>query len=229
MKEQKTKWPELRWDEVVDRVLPLVYRVYAGNFVGTAFIVSIARSLPKGYYGAIFATALHVLVPAAQAGDSIALVSEDHSKRFTSQEDDIRVQPLGDTVHDTVLLMVVSRKMVVEESELLPMLPWESMLARGADIGWLGFPDVFEPEVCFFHGHVSGYQHKPPTYLVDGVAIGGVSGGPAFDNRAHIIGLVSAYIPNRVDGTTILPGVLALVPINTIRYFMQENMRATVL
>jgi hypothetical protein len=31
----------------------------------------------------------------------------------------------------------------------------------------------------------------PPVYLVDGVAINGVSGGPVFDDRCHLVGLVS--------------------------------------
>jgi hypothetical protein len=47
---------------------------------------------------------------------------------------------------------------------------------------------------------------KPPVYLVDGVAINGVSGGPVFDDRCHLAGLVSAYLPNRVAPNTTLPG-----------------------
>jgi hypothetical protein len=49
----------------------------------------------------------------------------------------------------------------------------------------------------------------PSAYLVDGVAINGVSGGPAFHLGEHfpiIIGVVSAYIANRVTGET-LPGM----------------------
>jgi hypothetical protein len=46
-------------------------------------------------------------------------------------------------------------------------------------------------------------------YFVDGVAINGVSGGPTFainqDNKVQIIGLVSAYVPNRATGAQ-LPG-----------------------
>jgi hypothetical protein len=109
------------------------------------------------------------------------------------------------------------------------MLRWDLMMPKGAPIGWMGFPGITEPELCFFHGHVSGYVGDPPTYLIDGVAINGVSGGPAFDNRAHLIGLVSAYIPNRVNPHTTLPGLMAAVPINAIRLFMEANMGATIL
>lgn len=101
-------------------------------------------------------------------------------------------------------------------------------MARGAEIGWLGFPGIVEPELCFFHGYVSGYLNDPPTYLVDGVAINGVSGRPVFDNRAHVIGLVCAYRPNRIDDQTTLPGVTALMPTNAIRYWMEEHIGAKV-
>jgi hypothetical protein len=108
-------------------------------------------------------------------------------------------------------------------------MPHEWMLPRGAEIAWMGYPGLTEPELCFFHGHISGYSGDPPLYYVDGHAINGVSGGPAFDNRAHFIGLVSSYLPNRVDENTVLPGLLAVVPITMIRYHFEHIMQATVL
>jgi hypothetical protein len=49
------------------------------------------------------------------------------------------------------------------------------------------------------------------SYLIDGVAINGVSGGPVFhctySNKAQIIGCVSMYHANRVTGEA-LPGLL---------------------
>jgi hypothetical protein len=108
----------------------------------------------------------------------------------------------------------------------MPMLPWNSLLRRGADIAWLGFPAVFEPELCFFHGFVSGFKADPPRYLVDGTAMPGVSGGPAFDDRAHLIGLVSAYIRHEQEGDPISPGVLAVVPINLIGRYAETMLKA---
>ena len=83
--------------------------------------------------------------------------------------------------------------------------------------------------LCFFHVYISGYLNDPPTYLVDGVALNGISGGPALDNSAHVIGLVSAHIPNRVDQDTTSPGVMSLVLINAIRYWMEHRIGARVL
>lgn len=102
-------------------------------------------------------------------------------------------------------------------------------MPRGSEVGILGFPGLVEPELCFFKGSVSGFLNQPPTYLIDGVAINGVSGGPAFDSRAHLIGLVSAYIPNRVDESTTLPGLMSLMPISAIRFYLETSMKAHVL
>jgi hypothetical protein len=105
----------------------------------------------------------------------------------------------------------------------------ESQMPRGTEIGLVGFPGIIGGEFCFFKGTISGYLSSPLTYLVDAVAINGVSGGPAFDNHAQIVGLVSSYIPNRVDEYTTLPGLLTLIPIGLIRYWMESKMKACVL
>jgi hypothetical protein len=56
---------------------------------------------------------------------------------------------------------------------------------------------------------VSAFIEQRNSYLVDGVAINGVSGGPVFvsydEVTPEIIGTVSAYLPNRTGGT---PGLL---------------------
>jgi hypothetical protein len=60
--------------------------------------------------------------------------------------------------------------------------------------------------LCFFSGHISAWLEPDEAYLVDGVAINGVSGGPAFIPERMLIGVVSAYIPNRATGE-LLPGL----------------------
>jgi hypothetical protein len=107
-------------------------------------------------------------------------------------------------------------------------MPLETMLPRGAEVGWLGFPGLVYPELCFFRGVVSGYSERPPIYLIDGVAINGVSGGPAFDRTGLLAGFVSAYVPNQVSGDLTLPGLMILTPLNLVRLWMQEILGATV-
>src|SRR5207249_3693912 len=94
----------------------------------------------------------------------------------------------------------------------LPLAPKGMFLMVGNEIGWLGFPAIPAANLCFFAGTVSAFVENQSAYLVDGVAINGVSGGPAFhilDNETDpivVMGVVSAYVPNRATGE-VLPGL----------------------
>ena len=98
--------------------------------------------------------------------------------------------------------------------QLPPFIPSNKILKVGVEVGWMGFPAVEPDTLCFFSGTISAAISYRDAYLVDGVAISGVSGGPVFqttgDNKSladHvIIGMVTAYIPNRATGAT-LPGL----------------------
>jgi hypothetical protein len=89
----------------------------------------------------------------------------------------------------------------------LPLLPVETRLPIGADVGWLGYPGIAAYTLCFFSGIISA--PTPHGYLIDGVAINGVSGGPVIavaDGKIQVVGTISAYAPNRATGDT-LPGL----------------------
>jgi hypothetical protein len=92
-------------------------------------------------------------------------------------------------------------------------------LNPGVETGWLGFPAVAPFNLCFFCGHISAWLENDEAYLVDGVAINGVSGGPAFvqDDQENptIIGLVTEYRPNFASGAP-LPGVSLVRSINPL-------------
>jgi len=93
----------------------------------------------------------------------------------------------------------------------LPLVPKDSFLKVGNKIGWIGFPAIPAASLCFFSGDISAWVHTQAAYLVDGVAINGVSGGPAFHiidqtGAVVIVGVVSAYVPNRATGE-VLPGL----------------------
>lgn len=65
--------------------------------------------------------------------------------------------------------------------------------------------------MCFFSGCISARNEDKKYYLIDGVSINGVSGGPVlYTTRTEgieIIGIISSYMANRATGTT-LPGLL---------------------
>ena len=79
----------------------------------------------------------------------------------------------------------------------------------------MGYPAMHQSNACFFSGRISHYDEPRKRYLVDGVAINGVSGGPTFRNFSdkpdfpELIGIVSAYIANRATGET-LPGLAVI-------------------
>ena len=227
-KRKNEKWPTLRWDQVVDRASKCVFHIRAGRSAGTAFLVALARNEKGGSY-ATLATAWHVVEGLPGSADDLELASATGEQVCDSAVDAIGFYPLGDPRHDTALIVCATPTPLVQEKDLLPLFPYDSRLAQGAEIGWLGFPGITEPELCFFSGHISGYLNDPASYLVGGVAVNGVSGGPALDDRAHVIGLVSSYIPNRINANTTLPGLTVLVPINAVRYWMEHRLRARVL
>lgn len=93
----------------------------------------------------------------------------------------------------------------------IPLLPFGQSLDIGAEVGWLGYPAIIDNTLCFFSGSISARQDFRNAYLIDGVAINGVSGGPVLYvdpvHGVHIVGTVSAYQANKLTGDT-LPGLL---------------------
>jgi hypothetical protein len=221
-------WPKLEWHEVIDRVSSSVFRIVTDQSGGTGFVFAVSQDLHNAKYNSMLATAWHVIKDAVGTSSALSLISSDGLRMLNSTADKISYMQLGDDAFDTAIIMVESSTPLIDINALLPIMPSESMLARGSEIGWLGFPGIAEPELCFFTGVVSGYLHNPPNYLVDGVAINGVSGGPVFDNRCHLVGMMTAYIPNQIDEKTTLPGLSSVTPINSIRFWAEEILGARV-
>lgn len=106
---------------------------------------------------------------------------------------------------DTAAL-TFERKELVVPTDGLPLTPKDQHFKPGVEIGWLGYPAIPRASLCFFSGHISAWLEAENAYLVDGVVINGVSGGPAFNVDNMLVGVVSAYIPNRATGEP-LPGL----------------------
>lgn len=213
------------WDETLSKIEPLVVRVLAGNSQGTAFAIGVSTN--DGGCHTMFATARHVVHDVLGNNESLDMVAADGSLISTLTSGPVRVYLVGPPECDTALIAVPTKKPLVGQGALHPM-PLQTMLRRGVQLGWLGYPGLVAPELCFFHGVVAGHMENPPIYLVDGVAINGVSGGPAFDRAGLLVGLISAYVPNQVEHGLTLPGLMIVVPLNLVRLWMQELFGATV-
>jgi Trypsin-like peptidase domain len=218
---------KLQWADIVDRISPNVFSIRTEKSLGSGFVVSITESSEETHH-TLIATAWHVIEDLVGSNGDIELVSSDRKEKFSSVEDNIDFYQLGPELYYTALIHCSTKRRMIKRSDLLPVFPEDFILARGAEIGWLGFPGIVHPELCFFSGHISGYNHDPPAYLVDGVAINGVSGGPVFDENCNLVGMMTAYLPNRVNKSMVLPGLASVTPIGAIRFWLTQWLGARV-
>jgi len=214
------------WAKAVGKVSKAVFRVEIGDAGGTAFAVSISSEKGEQGHAMMLATANHVIEGASNTDPAISIISMDGELELDNTDSDIFLYRLGPEEFDTGLIVVRTKEPVLSLEDLTPVFPHEFIPARGAEVGWMGFPALAWPEPCFFKGALSGYLYDPHVYLIDGVAINGVSGGPVFNVEPTIFGIVSAYLPNRPDDETTLPGLMLVIPTTIIDYWISNVLGA---
>lgn len=191
------------WQEAVDHLAPYVVKISTPRSTGTGFLVSHSSLQPM----CGVATAAHVVDHAHYWEQPIRLEHVLSGRSILLKADARAV--LIEEDKDTAAI-VFSKGDLPLPSETPQLTPEGSSLRVGVEVGWMGFPAVSPKNLCFFSGRVSAFIEKQFAYLVDGVAINGVSGGPTFflsdEGGLVIIGVVSSYIPNRAAGET-LPGL----------------------
>jgi len=188
------------WHDIVEMLTPYIVRIWTPQESGTGFFVSISKNTPL----CAVATAGHVINHAHYWEEPIRIEHIASGKTLLLRQADrvVNTQPQTDTA-----AIIFERKDLTVPSDGLPLAPKATHLKPGVEIGWLGFPAIPHANLCFFSGRISAWVEPEDAYLVDGVAINGVSGGPAFiANNKMLVGVVSAYIPNRATGEP-LPGL----------------------
>jgi hypothetical protein len=208
---------ELRWYTAVDQIKPHVVRISTPGGSGTGFLLMNAQRTGL----AAIATAAHVIDHAHYWEQPIriqhsvsgkALVVREHNRAIFLHDDDTAA-------------IVLSKEDLPLPDASLPMVDREKHLRVGNEIAWLGFPAIPGADLCFFGGRVSAWREGQAAYLVDGVAINGVSGGPAFyigaENNVKIMGVVSAYAPNRATGEA-LPGLSVVRSVTKLHDVVQN-------
>ncbi len=196
---------EPSWKEAVEAIQPYVVKISTPEHAGTGCLFAFGAA--GGICGV--ATAAHALAHAHE-WDQPLRIEHCHSGYTRLLRPGDRAIVLDDDT-DTAALVFLRDGAPFPE-RLLPLTPEGAKVRVGVEIGWVGYPAVAAARdtLCFFSGRVSAWIQDKKAYLVDGVAISGVSGGPAFRLGVHarpeILGVVSAYLPNKAAGTP-LPGL----------------------
>lgn len=157
---------------------------------GTGFLSHAAHDLR------VIAVAKHVVKDSSNNWHRQVRIHYGHGKAVAfgpGSGKDILMLEEKDESADSAMLMVKATELPQPH---VPLLERGTMIVVGVEVGWLGFPSIANGRLCFFSGRISSTEPDGRRYLVDGVAIPGVSGGPVFcetENGLRIIGSISAY------------------------------------
>jgi hypothetical protein len=194
----------VNWEQVIKKVTPYIFKIEtpAGNGTGFLYIYND----DKAFCGV--ATALHVIDYANTWKQPIRLTHHSSSEILFLSESQYII--FADWKTDSAVIFFQKPTFQLP-GELIELIPGDQPLGIGNEVSWLGFPAIEPYTLCFFSGNISAWQNVRKAYLIDGVAINGVSGGPVTylhgTDDVKVVGIVSAYRANRVTGDT-LPGLL---------------------
>ena len=196
----------MNWDKAIKAVSPHVVKIETPTGYGTGFLAFFSHD--REWCG--IATAAHVVSHADEWQQPIRIRNEATGTTKFLRENERVI--FVDYSTDSAVMLFLKGELQLPESPIA-LFPMDEPCGIGVDLGWLGYPAIEPHTLCFFAGTVSARQASRKAYLIDGVAINGVSGGPVFhcpspeSEVIQIIGCVSAYHANRATGDT-LPGLL---------------------
>ncbi|MCP4372657.1 MAG: trypsin-like peptidase domain-containing protein [Deltaproteobacteria bacterium] len=193
----------MNWGIISSNVSPYIVKIETPSGHGTGFLClyNDNRSLCG------IATALHVVGHDDKWQRPIKLNHHSSNKTHFLRESNRIIFSNCET--DSAIILFPTSSIPFPEG-LIPLLPLKEPLGIGNEVGWFGFPSIAPYTLCFFSGRISAKQNSGKAYLIDGVAINGVSGGPVVSytdtGKVQIIGFISAYSANRFGSDT-LPGL----------------------
>jgi len=194
----------MNWDQIVTKITPYIVKIETQSGYGTGFLFLYNEN--KAWCGV--ATAMHVLNQAEEWQQPLRIRHHSSGESIFLKESERVI--FKDRETDSAVVLFPRGDLPLPE-DLIPLLPTEAIIPIGVEVGWVGFPAVTPFDLCFFSGNTSARQDARKAYLIDGVAINGVSGGPVLYSTetegVQIVGTVSAYQANRATGET-LPGLL---------------------
>ncbi|MSQ32109.1 MAG: hypothetical protein EXR59_02575 [Dehalococcoidia bacterium] len=140
----------------------MTFLIELGSTTGTCFAVLISPTKTKRKKSYIFATAYHVIEKLTRTSGPIKLVTANKSKAYEIMPDSYTIYRKGPKEFDTGIIEVSSKRALVSEKDLLPMLICEERLPRESEIAAVGFLGLADEKFCFFRGVIFGYSNPPP-------------------------------------------------------------------
>lgn len=200
----------MQWYIVHKIIRRRIFKIRSPRGHGTGFHIG---SFGKNGSLAAIATARHVIESEHEWGEPIKVLHEESGKEVLLKVTDRAIFTFPPS--DTAIIVFQKPTDLDLPKEEVPYFRNDKSIFPGVDISWCGFPSVQPDKPCFFHGYISCNLEKS-GYLVDGVVINGVSGGPVFfidGNDPILFGVISAYKPNH-HAAGPLPGlgVISSIP-----------------
>ena len=193
----------MNWNKIISEVSPYIVKIDTPTGSGTGFLCFYNEN--KTLCG--ISTAYHVVGYENEWEQPIRITHHSSTYNQLFKEPDRFI--FGDAQKDSAVIIISKGDFPFPE-EVLKLLPNEQPIEIGTEVGWLGFPAVDPNTLCFFSGIISARKEVRKAYLIDGVAINGVSGGPVVytsDTKGvQVVGIVTAYQVNRQRGDA-LPGL----------------------
>lgn len=200
----------ISWHECLPKIQPFLFKITTPTGSGTAFQMSYSKN--KKLCG--IATAYHVISHEHEWGLPIKLTHHNSKNSILLNTEQRAIYQFPN--NDLAFILFEKPDDIPIKEENLGYIQKSKFMMEGSNIGWYGFPSVASNELCFFSGHISCALVATSKYLVDGVAINGISGGPVFylttDNDPVILGVISAYISNTTGETPGLSLVSSIEP-----------------
>lgn len=194
----------MSWDPIVTKVKPYIVKIETPGGSGTGFLC--LYNDDQDWCG--IATAEHVVEYADDWQQPIKIIHQPSPIPSFLKESERVI--FRDWRTDSAIIFFKKPKESQLPNSLILLRPLDKPLSIGFEVGWLGFPYIEPYTPCFFSGCISAKREHRKAYLIDGVSINGVSGGPVFycseTEGIEIIGIISAYAANKATGEA-LPGL----------------------
>lgn len=210
------------WHQGVEKMLKNLVKIQTlGGGYGSGFIIPKPSKAPGNL---CVLTAFHVIKKAHETGATIEIELADKSKKITLPSLARSVFVAND--RDQAIICF-NGPTDFETLHTVTFLSKDRHYKPGVELGWLGFPglEISQNVPCFLSGRISAYLPDKEAYLIDGVSIHGLSGGPVFvcdEKDVVVAGIVTNYYPNNVNNQS-WPGLAMFRTINPLMKLYDEQ------